>query len=80
MPDEEKVTSIRVMAKLCDMGRAEPLKSLKQIYCGLTTGEDMSIKAAEVLIPDFTGCRTQKNNARREKFPQLPTTREAVNL
>ena len=28
MPDEEKVASIRVKAKLCDMARAEPLKSL----------------------------------------------------
>ena len=80
MPDEEKVTSIRVKAKLCDLARAEPLKSLQQLYCDLTTGEDMPEEAAEILIPDFTGCRTQMYNARRKKFPQLPTTREAVSL
>ena len=80
MPEEEKFTSIREKAKLCDMARAEPLKSLQQIYCDLTTGEDMPEEAAELLIPDFTTCRIQMYNARREKIPQLPTTRGAVSL
>ena len=80
IPDEEKIATIKIKSKLCDIARSNPLKSLNQIYRDYTTGDDLPTEAEDGMVPDFVGCKTQMYNARRENFPPLPKTKEEVHL
>ena len=80
MPDEEKAVKVTVKSKLCEMAKEDPIRPLKQLYKDFITSENLPDDADDVLIPSFTGCRTQMHRSRHENFPVLPTSREEVKL
>ena len=62
------------------MARADPLKSLKQVYKDFITEELPPEAAEDVLLPTFTGCKSQMHRTRQEDLPKLPQSAAEVQL
>ena len=80
LPSEELTTKSTMKARLCEMARADPLKSLKQVNKDFITEELPREAAEDVLLPTFTGCKSQMHRSRQEDLPRLLQSAAEVQL
>lgn len=79
-PDMEATVSAKIKADLCQKAAENPALPMKEVYNQYMTSADAPPIEDDILEPQLQSCKSQMYRARRQNMPQLPVTRQDINL